>query len=483
MRFNKLFQFIYNFQYSLLLNFKMTDFTTKVISIFREYRIDQTKQSEAIQQILEDESTTDEVLKEFIHTQPKIVNRMLHLLSSNENTIKLSINFAKLIPDDIEHYPLMSLKVNIYAKTKQTHRLAVEIVRKMPNKTKRLYMPIFQGYLKWKPIIAFPFLYQFRHWFPLEYNDIRPFIETSNAGTYFEIDYSKLFEILQLYNIRLKGTFYTNSENAEVFTTLSGNVEGMSRVTVSSRQISEIRTLFNKKNFSKGKTSHAKYNFEKFLKEQNIDGIKYDMFVDGNNILHYHDRRVNMNGFQRLKNAYDRLVRMGYNPLIIIHRRHRDNLTKFAKTKGHIERMLDTIDIYYTPYGINDDIFFMWGGFVTPGSYIVSNDKFRDHIFRTQTQSKKTKQTHKKGGGKTHIKKQQKSLKKQQLHTQMDDELHLKRYFDQSMVTYNFSTRTDITFIFPPPISRCTQFNHVDSKWYIPTLDKDGTDKNQWYII
>jgi hypothetical protein len=465
----------------------MTDLSTKLTSIFREYRKDLIKQSEAIQTLFGDATVTDDVLTGFIQTQPKIVNRVLHLLSSNENTIELAIHFAKLIPDDIENYPLMSLKVNIYAKTKPTHRLAVEIVRKMPNKTKRLYMPIFHGYLKWKPKVAFPFLYQLRHQFPLEYSDIQPFIETPNAGAHFEIEYSKLFELLQLHNILLKGTFCTDGESEQTSVTLSfdsdGNndgIEGLKRVTVSSKQITEIRNLFNQKNFSKGKTTRAKYDFEKFLKEQKTDGVEYNMFVDGNNILHYHDRRVNMNGFQRLKNSYDRLVRMGFNPLIIIHRRHRDNLAKlphFAKTKSRIERLLDTIDTYYTPYGINDDIFFMWGGFVTPDSHIVSNDKFRDHIFRTQTQSKKTKQNKQNKG----IGKQQ--TKKQQLHTQIDDELHLKRYFDQTMVTYDFSTHTDVTFTFPPPISRCTQFNRIDSKWYIPTLDKDGKDSNNWYII
>lgn len=470
----------------------ITDFTTKLTLIFREYCKDHTKQSEAIKELFDDVAVTDVVLTKFIQTQPKIVNRVLHLLSSNENTIELAIHFAKLIPDDIENYPLMSLKVNIYTKTKPTHRLAVEIVRKMPNKTKRLYMPIFQGYVKWKPKVAFQFLYQLRHQFPLEYNDIQPFIETPNASTHFEIEYSKLFELLQLHNIILKGTFYTDGESEHVSTSLSGNVEGMSRVTVSPNKINEIRNLFNQKNFSKGKVKYAKYDFETFLKEQKTDGVEYDMFVDGNNILHYHDRRVNMNGYKRLKNAYDRLIRLGYNPLIIIHRRHRDNLAKlpqFAKTKGRIERMLNAIDTYYTPYGINDDIFFMWGGFITPDSYIVSNDKFRDHIFRTQTQSKKTKnktnqqkQTKKNNEGQKQIKKRRKSEKKQQLHTQMDDELHLKRYFDQTMVTYDFSTRTDVTFTFPPPISRCTQFNNVDSKWYIPTLDKDGKDIKRWYI-
>ena len=468
----------------------MTDFTTnlttKLTSIFREYNKEHTKQSEAIEKLFNHATVTDAVLTEFIQTQPKIVNRVLHILSISENTIKLAIHFTKLIPDDIKNYPLMSLKVNIYAKTKPTHKLAVEIVRQMPNKTKRLYIPIFQGYLKWKPKVALPFLYQFRHQFPLEYSDIQQFIETPNAGTHFEIEYPKLFELLQLHNILLKGTFYINSENEQLATLLSDNnsdIDGLRRVTVSSKQITEIRNLFSQKNFSKGKTKRSKYDFENFLKEQSIDGVKYDMFVDGNNILHYHDRRVNMNGFQRLKNAYDRLVKMGFNPLIIIHRRHRDNLAKlpqFAKTKRRIERILDTIDTYYTPYGINDDIFFMWGGFITPDSYIVSNDKFRDHIFLTQTQSNKTKvKQHKQ----TRKNKKRTSEKKQQLQTQMDDELHLKRYFDQSMVTYEFSTRTDVIFTYPPPISRCTQFNSVNSKWYIPTLDKDGKDNNQWYIV
>ena len=407
----------------------------QLINAFR----DKKTQSETVPKIFQNASD-----EEVTQLEPKIINRVLHILSTGDTT-DLAIRVAKLVPDDMDNYPLMSLKVSIFAKTETTHPLAVDMVEKISGGTKRLYIPILQGYLKWRSEIAFKFLYGLRDMFPIEFEDIQPFVEDPER---YNVDYESLFEILREHNIELRGKF-GNHESVEL-----DDDSILARVTLSSSQIANIRDLFEKRSFKKGKDNDAKETFEKFLDKK---GNKYDMFVDGNNILHYCDRRVNFTGFKRVKNAYDHLVALGHTPLFIIHRRHRDNLGKlkqFVKVKRKIEKMLEDVEIYYTPYGMNDDIFFMWGGFITSGSYIVSNDKFRDHIFKVEKSKK------------------QKSKQRQ---TQIDDKLHLKKYLDQTMVTYNFSTRTDITFNFPPKVSRCTQF--CDGKWYVPTED------GKWFCL
>ena len=60
---------------------------------------------------------------------------------------------------------------------------------------------------------------------------------------------------------------------------------------------------------------------------------------------------------------------MGYNPLIILHKKHKNEILK-------------KMDIYYTPYSMNDDCFFLWMGLNTKNSYVISNDKLTDHIFK-----------------------------------------------------------------------------------------------------
>jgi hypothetical protein len=132
---------------------------------------------------------------------------------------------------------------------------------------------------------------------------------------------------------------------------------------------------------------------------------------------------------------------MGYKPLIIIHRRHR----------VEIQTLLDKMDIYCTPYGINDDLFFMWGGFITEHSFIASNDKFRDHIFKTK-QAKQAKQA--------------KQTKQKITQTQIEDNLHFKKYLDQIMITYTMKSKTSLNFEFPVKVTRCIQRNN--GHWHIP---------------
>lgn len=49
--------------------------------------------------------------------------------------------------------------------------------------------------------------------------------------------------------------------------------------------------------------------------------------------------------------------------------------------------------IYYlTPYAINDDLFILWFFLKTKSTaFLISNDKFRDHIFKFETSQKKLK--------------------------------------------------------------------------------------------
>jgi hypothetical protein len=71
--------------------------------------------------------------------------------------------------------------------------------------------------------------------------------------------------------------------------------------------------------------------------------------------------------------------------LLIIHRKH-------TKTFPNLINQLKSIGVTYflTPYKVNDDIFILWFFLnIETKPYIITNDKYRDHIFHFETVNKK----------------------------------------------------------------------------------------------
>jgi hypothetical protein len=117
-------------------------------------------------------------------------------------------------------------------------------------------------------------------------------------------------------------------------------------------------------------------NLDNFLLGEN-----YNVFVDGNNILFFRDRKVNIDSFRRLKTVYNKL-QLKYKPLIFMHQRHKNNIKKLGKHSNEANSIIKELDIYFTPYKMNDDWFFIWAGISNPESFVVTNDLLRDHIFK-----------------------------------------------------------------------------------------------------
>ena len=117
--------------------------------------------------------------------------------------------------------------------------------------------------------------------------------------------------------------------------------------------------------------------------KKKIHKNKYDAFIDGNNILFYIDRAITLNSFIRLKSVYNEISKT-HKPLITLHRRHKDFLNKTLKGSNFTKAMkiLDSLkkSIFYTPYKMNDDWFFIWAGITINNSLVVTNDLLRDHI-------------------------------------------------------------------------------------------------------
>lgn len=99
----------------------------------------------------------------------------------------------------------------------------------------------------------------------------------------------------------------------------------------------------------------------------------FDILVDAGNILHSRNGNVNHKSIKDLSNIVNQVEK----PLIVIHERHCD---KYGRQIYHCPNNKN-LPFYITPYNYNDDLFILKKFFQKPSSFILTNDRFRDHIF------------------------------------------------------------------------------------------------------
>lgn len=117
-----------------------------------------------------------------------------------------------------------------------------------------------------------------------------------------------------------------------------------------------------------------------------LENNEFNMFLDGNNILFFKDRKININSFRRLMHIYNK-VKSVKNPLIFIHIRHKNFIRKLGGNSNEARRIFNSLPIYYTPYKMNDDWFFIWAGLSIKNSIVLTNDMLRDHIYSISEES------------------------------------------------------------------------------------------------
>ena len=111
--------------------------------------------------------------------------------------------------------------------------------------------------------------------------------------------------------------------------------------------------------------------------------LEFKAIIDAGNILHGRNGKITNESLTDLENIINQTkIHIG-EPLVIIHRRH------FKNEKLNNIFLRTNTSFYKTPYNFNDDIFIMWF-FVKSHCklYIISNDKYRDHIFKFETSTK-----------------------------------------------------------------------------------------------
>jgi hypothetical protein len=124
--------------------------------------------------------------------------------------------------------------------------------------------------------------------------------------------------------------------------------------------------------------SDIKYNFD-------ISNIK--TIIDGCNIIHSRTGKITQNSLDDLKNViHMATIKIG-KPLVVIHKRHLKTLPKLMET-------LKTLNVTYilTPPGYDDDLYILYFFLLLKSKvFIISNDKYRDHIFKYNNISQKAK--------------------------------------------------------------------------------------------
>ena len=115
--------------------------------------------------------------------------------------------------------------------------------------------------------------------------------------------------------------------------------------------------------------------------ERNFGMKDFKTIIDGGSVIHNRGGMIRSTSMMDLMN----ITNMCEKPIVVIHERHK----KTIKILEHVF-IQNNINYYFTPTHFNDDVFILWFFLKNIGSYIVSNDKYRDHIFTLETKGKNT---------------------------------------------------------------------------------------------
>jgi len=99
----------------------------------------------------------------------------------------------------------------------------------------------------------------------------------------------------------------------------------------------------------------------------------YRYIIDGGSVIHSRKGMITSESLMDLIT----IISMVEHPILVIHKRHIKTIPTLLKTLKEMK-----VDYYLTPYNVNDDLFILWFFLkLRTNCYIITNDKYRDHIF------------------------------------------------------------------------------------------------------
>lgn len=315
-------------------------------------------------------------LKKNIYSMSKkVLFRIIHILS--ESDLSKALQIINIIGDEYKDISYIFLKIKIFSMSNDIENAINTLnIIDVNSISKRAFKPIIDAIAKNDKQKAFDFLCKnLNEKFRLFEEDILWFFSFVN-----ESNIHRFIDIIEKNNIILK------SYNSINFIKDRSTLVELNELNHCPNCNTEIKKLpLSKKDANKlienmDSIYLKDYNIEKRKNFSKLDLLiknnKYDTFIDGNNVLHCIDRRVTINGFYRLKSIFDKLSNTR-NPLIFIHIRHKKFINNNLNELGNL---VSSLKIYFTPYCMDDDWFFIWAGLKNKKSIVVTNDLLRDHI-------------------------------------------------------------------------------------------------------
>ena len=162
----------------------------------------------------------------------------------------------------------------------------------------------------------------------------------------------------------------------------------------------------------------------------NFDKINFGAIIDAGNVIHCRKGKFSYQSIIDLNQIINETRYLIGEPLIIIHKKHLKDNSKILELFN-----LNKVQYYQTPYNVDDDLFIIWFFLKLQAKcFIISNDKYRDHIFKYDTQSSITQ---------------------------------FKNIIKQQTLNYNIDNMIGHIIAPKPLYSKCIQ--QIDNKIYIPT--------------
>lgn len=293
-------------------------------------------------------------------------NNKLYKEISNEitNNPKNALNLINNVEKDFNDLSYLALTIKALC-VNNKYQEAFEIYKNIPLnlRKKRFITPIFEKIAENNIASAYNFfkdeiLYKYK----ISEDDIIPIYKNDL--------FLEIFEIISNNKIIMKNNIFDNTNFVKINNSYCKSCNShLHKVKFDENDRSKLLDNIKQKYFENKNEELNKLN--NFLDEKS-----YNVFVDGNNILFFKDRIVNNNSYNRLLYIYKKLISLNYNPLIFLHRRHKNKIIK-------------DIPIYYTPFNMNDDWFFLWSSLKKENTFLLTNDNLKDHIYNISDENDK----------------------------------------------------------------------------------------------
>ena len=309
-----------------------------------------------------------------------IIYRVLHTIISND--VSKALEVIKLLPCDLRDKSYVALIIKIYAMNKMMIE-ALTIYKSIPEdeRKKRFVIVIYNEIAKTDKKAAFDLLInEIYNKFVITEEDIKKV---------YDIQWlDEILKIMSDNDIIIEDTTFFNNTGVKV------NIIDK-KCSCCGHELKKFNLTFEERDNLKSnlrneylyKLQNKTFAFKEINKlDAYLTRYTYNVFIDGNNILFFKDREVNIDSYRRLEIIYNHLQAFNQ-PLIFIHQRHRNNIKKMGEKSKEAYGIINRLPIYFTPYKMNDDWFFIWAGITVPNSYVVTNDMLRDHIFKISEES------------------------------------------------------------------------------------------------